>query len=78
MCDDRYSPARGWLYFDFNDILPLVKFVAHSALKDMEGTLYEITPVQVIQQYPFIFAEESEEEYASLVESGVTECWHQK
>jgi len=76
--DNRYSPARGWLYFDFNDTLPSVKFVAHSALRDMKGTLYNITPAQVTQQYPFILAEESEEEYASLVESGVTELWHLK
>lgn len=78
MYDNRYSPARGWLYFDFNNMFPSVKFVAHSALRDMVGTLYEITPAQATQQYPFILSEESEEEYASLIESGVTELGHLK
>jgi hypothetical protein len=76
--DDRYSPARGWLYFDFGGTLPSVKFVAHSALRDIDGVLYDITPACTTQQYPFLLAEESEAEYASLIESGITELWHIK
>jgi len=76
--DSRYSPARGWLYFDFCGALPSVKFVAHSALRDMDGVLYDITPACASQQYPFLLAEESEEEYVSLIESGVTELVYMK
>lgn len=76
--DNRYSPARGWFYFDFKGALTSVKFVAHSALRDKDGTLYDITPACASQQYPFILAVEPEAEYASLVESGVTELLHMK
>ena len=78
ICDSRYSPVRGWLYFDFDGVLPTVKFVAHSVLRDIDGALYDITPAYASQQYPFIVAEEPEAEYASLVESGVTELWHKR
>jgi hypothetical protein len=76
--DSRYSPVRGWLYFDFGGAFPSVKFVAHSALRGRDGVLCDITPARASQQYPFLIAEESEEEYASLIESGVTELWHIK
>jgi hypothetical protein len=76
--DESYSPVRGWLYFDFGGLLAGVKFVAHSALRSPNGILYDITPARASQQYPFIVAEEPEAEYASLVESGVTQLWHVK
>ncbi len=63
-----YKPARGWLYFDYGGLTDRVQFLAHSAIQAPDGTLYDITPSSASQQYPFIMAEESEEDYARLVE----------
>ena len=70
--DNRYTPVRGWLCFDLAP-LEQIKFIAHSVVRDEDGTLYDITPVCVPRQYPFIVAEETEEIYARLNESGITE-----
>lgn len=77
--DSSYTAVRGWLYFDFDDLLDQVKFVAHSAVRTPDGTLCDITPSNASQQYPFIPAEETEKIYSQLVEgSGITELWHVK
>lgn len=73
-----YSPVRGWLYFDFVDLLPFVLFNAHSVVRDPEGSLWDITPAQASQPYPFLMAEESNEEYAALIQSGVSRIRHVK
>ncbi len=65
---EEYSPVRGWLYQDLAGVMPYVSFLAHSAVKAPDGKLYEITPSAASQQYPFIIAEEGEEDYATLVE----------
>ena len=64
----EYYPVRGWLYFDLPGI-NYVKFVAHSAVKAPDGALYDITPTNASQDYPFIESKLSEEEYAELVET---------
>lgn len=76
--DPSYAPVRGWLYFDFGGHLDRVQFLAHSAVRAPDGELYDITPSRASQQYPFIAAEESEAEYAALVQGGVTRVWHIK
>jgi hypothetical protein len=76
--DPSYTPVRGWLYFDFGGLLDCVQFLAHSAVRAPDGKLYDITPAIASQQYPFLAAEESEREYAALIQSGVTELWHIK
>lgn len=63
-----YSPVRGWIYFDLSG-LDYVRFVAHSAVKAPDGDLYDITPSNASQDYPFIESELTEEEYAELVET---------
>jgi hypothetical protein len=73
-----YSPVRGWLYFDFLDLWPFVLFNAHSVVRAPDGTLWDITPSQASQPYPFLTAEESESEYAKLIESGVSRVRHIK
>ena len=73
-----YAAVRGWLYFDFLDQLPFVLFNAHSVVRDAEGKLWDITPSQASQPYPFLEAEEPEAEYAKLVESGVSRLRHFK
>ena len=70
----QHKPVRGWLFFDFDDYFPHVRFVAHSVIEDENGNLIDITPVISFSRYPFIRAEEDEEMFASLVEEqGVTE-----
>jgi hypothetical protein len=74
----EYKAVRGWLYFDLANAMPFVLFNAHSVVRDPSGKLWDITPSQASQPYPFIPAEESEEEYAHLVESGVVRIRHSK
>lgn len=77
--ESTYTSARGWLYFDFGGSWDRVKFVAHSAIRAPDGTLYNITPSSASQQCPFILAEESEEDFAKLVEvDGIGDLWHFK
>ena len=77
--DQSYVPIRGWLYFDFGGMSDRVKFLAHSAVRGPDGVLYDITPSCASRQYPFICAEESEDDYAQLVEGdGIVNLWHIK
>ena len=56
-----------------------MQFLAHSAIQAPDGMLYDITPSNASQQYPFIIAEESEEDYARLVEGeGINCIWYLK
>lgn len=73
---NSYLLVRGWLYFDFGGALDRVQFLAHSAIRAPNGELWDITPSQASQDYPFIAAEEPEEQFAVLVEGGVIRLWH--
>jgi hypothetical protein len=59
---DGFKAARGWLYFDLQGF-NYVMFVQHSVLESPEGQLMEITPSDASQEYPFIRAYESDEEF---------------
>jgi len=50
--DNRYTPVRGWLYFDLPG-LDYVKFVSHSAVSTPDGEVVDITPsaCSVSQEY---------------------------
>jgi hypothetical protein len=75
----NHHVVRGWFYFAFEDLQPYVQFTAHSAVRIENGELYDITPSNASQQYPFIVAEETEEAYAALVEGQrVTQLVHMK
>jgi hypothetical protein len=65
--DESFTAIRGWFYFDLNDSMPYVLFVAHSAVLTADGILCDITPATAYRQYPFIAAEESEDDYIKLV-----------
>lgn len=71
--DARYTPVRGWLYFDLPG-LGYVKFVSHSAVRTPDGEIVDITPKPsaATQDYPFLEGNLSEGEYQYLVE----ECGH--
>lgn len=62
-----YVPVRGWLYFDLPG-LGFAKFLSHSVVRAPNGSLYDITPWEATQHYPFLAAELSELEYADLVD----------
>lgn len=74
----EFQIVRGWLYLDLLGQLPYEVFLAHSVVRDRNGALWDITPMQACQQYPFIAATESEDEYAALVEQGVSRLAHYK
>jgi hypothetical protein len=74
----EFQIVRGWLYVDFSGQLPYEVFLPHSVVRDKDGALWDITPIQAFQQYPFIAAIESEEEYAAFVEQGVSALAHYK
>ena len=76
--DPAYSPVRGWLYFDFGGYLDRVQFLPHSAVRAPDEGLYDITPSQASQQYPFLVADLPEQDYAALITSDVTRLWHIK
>lgn len=62
----EYKPVRGWLYFDLCDELDYVQFLPHSAILTPEGELYDITPSNATQDYPFIKANLSDAEFKSV------------
>jgi len=75
----NHTPVRGWLYFDLEGARPYVWFNAHSLVRDETGIIYDITPSKASQQYPFIVAEENEQEYGKIIERyGVTRLTHYK
>lgn len=67
-CDlnEDFSPVRGWLYFDL-PLLEHIKFIAHSAVLSPEGKIFDITPSNATQDYPFLESHLDEEVYAELV-----------
>jgi len=73
-----FEIVRGWLYFDMADTLPFVLFNAHSVVRNPEGQLWDITPQRATRPYPFLAAEETEEEYARFVEAGAVRLRHFK
>lgn len=50
----QHEAVRGWLYFDMAGVLPYVKFVAHSVVRNDGGRLLDITPNLTGNTYPFI------------------------
>ncbi len=74
--NQAYEVVRGWLYMDMAGQLAYEVFLAHSVVRDHEGRLWDITPRQASQAYPFLAAVESEEEYGGLVGQGATRLVH--
>ena len=79
-CKNRegFQAVRGWLYFDLNNVMPIVLFNAHSVVRDEHGQLWDITPTKATDTYPFLIAEESEEAYAKFIEGGAGRLRHRK
>lgn len=62
-----YTPIRGWLYFDLSG-LAVAKFLSHSVVCAPDGELFDITPWEATQHYPFLHGNLDEDDYAYLVE----------
>ena len=74
---DGFIPVRGWLYHDYFGERDYVLFIAHSAVES-NGVLYDITPSILPPIFPFITANESEEEYANMIQNnGIIQIRHQ-
>lgn len=71
----EYTPVRGWLYFELPGA-SFVKFVAHSAVRTPDGELYDITPSNASQDYPFVDGGLSEDQYSELVDKNNTTKIH--
>jgi hypothetical protein len=74
----EFQIVRGWLHLDFQGQTPYEVFLAHSVIRDKNGALWDITPMQAFQQYPFIAATETEEDYAAFIEQGISRLAHYK
>lgn len=62
-----FEAVRGWLYFDFLNAFPFVRFVAHSVVRNGEGSLHDITPLHATQPYPFLEGKVSEQKFEEFV-----------
>jgi hypothetical protein len=71
-----FEIVRGWLFFNMANALPYVLFNAHSVVRNSDGELLDITPSMAADSYPFIIAEENEDAYAKLIESGIVRLRH--
>jgi hypothetical protein len=82
-----HKSVRGWLVFDLtgNEIgrrmlslalrlpvpLPLCRFTAHSVVETPDGRLFDLTPSQASQRYPFLRHHEPDSELEAIVLAGV-------
>ena len=73
-----FEIVRGWLYFDMANLMPFVLFNAHSVIRNQKGELWDITPTKASNPYPFLVAEETEEEYVKFIEAGAVRLRHFK
>ena len=67
----KYKKVRGWLYFN-----TLKRFVAHSVVKAPDGKIYDITPYEVPNTYPFIPAHIEERKYVAIVHLSGGNLYH--
>ena len=74
----NHRPVRGWLYFDYDNLLPYVHFNAHSVIQNEAGELVDITPTLASRDYPFLVDTESVHEYESLLEASVVRLEHER
>jgi hypothetical protein len=73
LSNPTHKAVRGWLVFDFSNawllgLRAVFRFTAHSIIDDGTGTLFDLTPSQASQRYPFLRHEGLEGEFISLVE----------
>jgi len=69
-----WTAVRGWVVFDFSKypvalFVPrrLIRFMAHSVVRDPAGKLWDITPATTSQPYPFFQHPGTDEEFEDLI-----------
>ena len=79
---DRYvlenpgcKSIRGWLVFDFTAMSligarPFFRFTSHSVVEAADGRLFDPTPSQASQRYPFLRHEGPEGEFEAIIQAG--------
>ncbi len=72
MRSPEYAIVRGWVAFDQSNIppgfplRPFFRFAAHSVISKPDGSLFDITPADISQPYPFIRHPGTIEEFDQL------------
>ena len=59
----EFKPARGWLFYDLGYEADYVMFQQHSVVVEESGSLIDITPNNAVDNYPFLYVKESDEQY---------------
>lgn len=59
---------RGWLVIDGGVASRFIILISHSVIKDSNGVIYEITPVNSLDPRPFLKSYLHEEDYVTLYE----------
>ena len=58
--------TRGWLVVDGGDLSLEIILLAHSVVREADGNLYEITPIQSCEPRPFLASHLTEENFTLL------------
>jgi hypothetical protein len=71
-----HKSVRGWLVIDYNEatqgLFNNCKFIAHSVVEAPDGRLFDLTPSQASQRYPFLRHDGPEKEFVAFVQAGHT------
>jgi hypothetical protein len=59
----EYKPVRGWLFYTLGYGVDFVFFQQHSVILTPDNKLIDITPAKAMDSYPFIIANESDEDF---------------
>lgn len=62
-----YKIVYGWICVDGGLESSSIDFIAHSVIQDINGNLYEITPIYSIESRPFLTAELNDHDFADIV-----------
>lgn len=63
----NYKIVYGWICVDGGLASPNVDFIAHSVIQDINGNLFEITPMHSIIPRPFLSADLNDIDFADIV-----------
>jgi hypothetical protein len=62
-----YGVVYGWICVDDGLASPSVDFIAHSVIQDVNGNLFEITPIYCTTSRPFLTAKLNNFDFADIV-----------
>jgi hypothetical protein len=62
-----YEPVNGWLYLEHYPGHDSAKFLAHSVVRAPDGELFDVTPWEATEHYPFLASGLSQDDYAKFI-----------